>query len=255
VTRAGLQLGVGEPAINPAPRQMIRAALEAIARTQGTSADVEVTVAIPGGAALAAQTWNPRLGILGGLSVLGPTGNVHPDSCAAWIASIHRGIDVCLANRVALAAACTGSTSEAGVQRLYDLPDFAYIDMGDFAGGVLKYLRRNPIARLTIGGGFAKLAKLAAGHFDLHSSRSEIDRDALAGMLAELGATPDAVAAARQANTASEILAIAGTQGLPLADAVAAQARRQALTQVEGAVAVEVAIFDRGGALAGRAGF
>ena len=152
--------------------------------------DVEITVEVPGGEELARHTWNPRLGILGGISILGTTGVVHPYSCSAWIASIHRGIDVCRANGVEHAAACTGSTSEAAVQRLYGLPDHALIDMGDFAGGTLKYLRRHPIARLTIAGGFGKLSKLAGGAMDLHSGRSEVDREQLAGALLRLGGDP-----------------------------------------------------------------
>ena len=83
-------------------------------------ADVEITIAVPGGEELAKHTWNPRLGIVGGLSILGTTGIVHPYSCSAWIASIHRGIDVARANGLEHVAACTGSTSEAGVQRLYE---------------------------------------------------------------------------------------------------------------------------------------
>ncbi len=255
VTRPGLPLAVGEPAIYPAPRRMITAAIAAVAAAHGGGGDVEVTIAIPGGEALARRTWNPRLGIVGGLSVLGTTGVVHPYSCAAWIASIHRGIDVCRANGVTHAAACTGSTSEAGVRRLYDLPDIAIIDMGDFAGGTLKYLRRHPIPRLTIAGGFAKMAKLAEGRLDLHSGRGEVDRAALADDLAALGAPPGAVAAARHANTANEILAVAARLGLPLADRIAARARDHARAQVDGALAVEVAVFDRSGALVGRAGW
>jgi cobalt-precorrin-5B (C1)-methyltransferase len=255
VTKAGLPLAIGEPAINPVPRRLIAEAIAEVAAAHGVAADAEVTVSIPDGEDLARQTWNPRLGIVGGLSILGTTGIVHPYSCSAWIASIHRGIDVCLANRVAHAAACTGSTSEAGVRRLYDLPDIALIDMGDFAGGTLKYLRRHPLPRLTLAGGFAKIAKLAGGALDLHSGRSQIDRAALAGMLAELGADPALIGHAAAANTASEILAEATAAGLKLADHVAAEARARARALVGDNVAIEVAIFDRAGALVGRAGF
>src|SRR5690606_16010735 len=107
VTKPGLPLPVGEPAINPAPRAMITGAVSRLAAEHGAAGDVEVTIAIPGGAALAQRTWNPRLGIVGGLSILGTTGVVHPYSCSAWIASIHRGIDVCRANGITHAAACT----------------------------------------------------------------------------------------------------------------------------------------------------
>lgn len=163
VTLPGLPVAVGEPAINPGPRQMIGNALTTIAARAGTTADLQVTIAIPGGAELAERTLNGRLGIRGGLSILGTTGIVKPFSCAAWIHSLHRGVDVARASRFQHLAATTGSVSEAAVQRLYSLPDAALIDMGDFAGGLLKYLRTHPVPWLTLAGGFAKLAKLAQG--------------------------------------------------------------------------------------------
>ena len=173
VTRPGLQLAVGEPAINPAPREMICDTLREAAAEQGTaSPDLLVTISIPGGEQLAEKTMNARLGIIGGLSILGTTGIVVPYSCASWIHAIHRGIDVARAAGLAHIAAATGATSETAVQQLYGLPGHALIDMGDFVGGTLKYLRAHPVERITIAGGFAKLAKLAGGHLDLHSARS-----------------------------------------------------------------------------------
>jgi len=255
VTKPGLPIPIGEPAINPVPRAMMREALGEIASACGVSADVEVTVSVPNGAEIAKHTWNPRLGIVGGISILGTTGIVHPYSCSAWIASIHQGIDVCRANGVSHAAACTGSTSEAAIRHLYGLPDFAFIDMGDFAGGTLKYLKRHPLPRLTIAGGFAKLSKLADGAMDLHSGRSEIDREQLAAALCELGADEAVLAAARQANTANEILALARERDLPLGDAVARRARTQALEMLDGETAIEVIIIDRQGGIVGRADF
>ena len=255
VTKTGLPLSIGEPAINPVPRDMMRQALTEIASAQGVGADAEITVSVPGGAEIARHTWNPRLGILGGISILGTTGVVHPYSCSAWIASIHQGIDVCRANGVSHAAACTGSTSEAAMRRLYGLPDFAFIDMGDFAGGTLKYLKRHPLPRLTIAGGFAKLSKLADGAMDLHSGRSEIDREQLADALGELGADESILAATRQANTAGEILELARKQDLPLGDAIARRAKTQALNMLDGQTAIEVIIVDRQGEIVGRAAF
>src|SRR5262249_23014694 len=94
VTRPGLPVPPGEPAINPVPRRMIREAIEEIAAANGGAADAEVEISIPGGATLAAKTVNARLGIIGGLSILGTTGIVVPYSCSAWIHSIYSGIDV-----------------------------------------------------------------------------------------------------------------------------------------------------------------
>jgi cobalt-precorrin-5B (C1)-methyltransferase len=197
---------------------------------------------------------NARLGIVGGLSVLGTTGVVVPYSCASWIHAIHRGIDVARAAGLDHIAAATGVTSERAVQQLYGLPEHALIDMGDFAGGMLKYLRRHAVPRLTVAGGFAKLAKLADGHLDLHSSRSRVAGASLAGILAGLGATSDEVAAAAGSDSAAQILDIAGERRAPLAEAVARRAREVALATLSGDTAVEVAIVDRAGGFLARVG-
>ena len=209
VTKAGLPIPPGEPAINPVPRQMMR---QVIAELGGTG--VEIEISIPGGEALAQKTWNPRLGIVGGLSILGTTGIVNPFSCAAWIASIHRGIDVARAMGLRHVAGCTGSTSEDAVRNRYKLPLEAMLDMGDFAGGLLKYLRTHPVARITIGGGFGKISKLGQGALDLHSGRSQVDLEWLADQCPEL--PRHRVLAA---NTAQEVLEMAG--GIDLADRIA----------------------------------
>lgn len=253
VTLPGLPVAVGEPAINPGPRKLISKLVAEIAHDHGDSGDIEVTISIPGGEALAKKTANERLGIIGGLSVLGTTGIVVPFSCSAWIASIHRGIDVARAAGCEHVAASTGSTSERAVKNFYDMPAMALIEMGDFVGGTLKYLRRHPIPRVTLAGGFAKVSKLAAGHLNLHSKRSEVNLEELAGMLAARGAPGELVDQARGARAASRILQLAEGAALPLADDVADRARSFVLEQVDGKAAIEVLIFDRAGELVGRA--
>ena len=264
VTKPGLPVGVGEPAINPVPRRMMSEVIAELAELHGEPGSVEIEISVPGGAEMALKTWNPRLGIAGGISILGTTGVVIPYSCSAWIHSIHSGIDVARATGLSHVAGCTGSTSERAVQTLYGMIDGAMLDMGDFAGGMLKYLRRNPIPKLTIGGGFGKLSKLARGHLDLHSGRSQVDFDwlaeeagraAAAGELAG-GLSRELAGRMRGANTANEILALAREAGIPLAGRVAALARETAGKVLEGEpIEVEVLIFDREGGLAGRCGF
>jgi cobalt-precorrin-5B (C1)-methyltransferase len=225
-----------------------------VAHRYGGSGDVVVEVSIEDGAELARKTWNPRLGILGGLSVLGTTGVVVPYSCSSWIDSIRRGIDVARAAGREHVAGCTGSTSERTVQELYGLPEDALLDMGDFAGAVLKYLRRHPVPRLTVAGGIGKLAKLADGHLDLHSGRSQVSFASLADRVAGAGASPDLVAGVRGANTALDALRQCQAAGLPLGDLVAAGARETALGVLRGApVAVDVVVIDRAGTVVGQA--
>lgn len=242
VTMPGLPIPPGAPAINPVPRQMMGQVVDEMAEFYGQRPDVEIEVSVPGGRALALKTWNPRLGIEGGLSILGTTGIVRPFSCAAWIASIHRGIDVARANGMTHVAGCTGATSEASVQALYGLRDTAMLDMGDFAGGLLKYLRKHPVPRLTIGGGIGKLVKLSQGALDLHSGRSQVDFARLADLM-------DAPELAGM-NTALHCLQHLGA---PLAEAVASGAKDVIEQQLRGAeIAVDVVVIDRAGVIVGR---
>lgn len=249
VTLPGLPLEVGEPAINPMPRRFMREAIARVAAACGGSGDVVVEIAIEDGEELALRTWNPRLGIVGGLSVLGTTGVVVPYSCSAWIDSIRRGVDVARAMGLPHVAGATGSTSERAVAQLYDLPDQALLDMGDFAGAVLKYVRRHPVPRLTIAGGFAKLSKLAAGHLDLHSKRSQVDLRLLASLV------PSLESEVLGANTALHALELAQAAGLPLGDLVAARALATAVEVLgpSSGVAVDVVAVNRAGEIVGRA--
>ncbi|NKI40945.1 cobalt-precorrin-5B (C(1))-methyltransferase [Streptomyces physcomitrii] len=255
VTRPGLPLAVGEPAVNPVPRRMITEHLASVAARHRGSGDVRVEISVDHGEELARSTWNPRLGILGGLSILGTTGIVVPYSCSAWIDSIRRGVDVARAAGRTHVAGCTGSTSERTAAAVHDLPEDALLDMGDFAGAVLKYLRRHPVDRLTLCGGFAKLSKLAAGHLDLHSARSQVDKGFLAGLARHGGADAALAAAVAGANTGLEALQLCAAAGVPLGDLVAVTARDEALSVLRGApIAVDVLCIDRAGTVVGRSG-
>jgi cobalt-precorrin-5B (C1)-methyltransferase len=247
VTLPGLPLAVGEPAINLGPRTMIAAALGELEHEP----DLDVTLSIPGGEALAEKTMNARLGIIGGLSILGTSGIVVPYSCSAWIASIERGIDVARAAGLMHVAAATGRTSEAAVKRLHGLSDLALIDMGDFAGGVLKYLRRHPVPRLTLAGGIAKMAKLAEGHLDLHSARSRIGNAELSRRLVRLGASEPAQ---QLDSVATAMAALDPAQVAAFAIGIAQDAQGVARERLGPGVAVDVALFDRAGTLLAHAG-
>jgi cobalt-precorrin-5B (C1)-methyltransferase len=256
VTRPGLPVPPGEPAINPMPRQMIRDAIAEVAAAAGQPGDVEVEIAIPEGEALAAKTLNGRLGIVGGLSILGTTGIVVPYSCSAWIHSIHRGVDVARAMGLTHVAGATGAASEAAVQKLHALPETALIDMGDFVGGMLKYVRAHPVPRVTIAGGVAKMTKLAQGLLDLHSRRGAVDLAVLAALADSAGGSPALRERIVAANTAAEAFAHAQAEGIALGEAVARAAQATAMRVVAGReIAVEIVLFDRDGRLVGHAPF
>lgn len=251
VTKAGLPLSPGEAAINPIPREMMKTAIEEIARIHHIdlfSLNIHIEISIPNGEKIAQKTWNPKLGITGGLSILGTTGIVHPFSCAAWIHSIHRGIDVARAEGLSHIAGSTGSTSQAAVQTFHHLPDQALIDMGDFVGGLLKYLRNHPLPHLSIAGGFGKMCKFAQGFLDLHSARSQVDFDWLAKNLAEKGGSDNLINAAKQANTANEILQLAKIENIDIANFVAQNAHQTALGHLRGApIKCDILIVARNG--------
>lgn len=241
VTKPGLPIAVGEASINPIPREMMTGVVHELAAEYGEDPGIEITVSVPGGQELATKTWNPRLGIEGGISILGTTGIVRPFSCAAWIASIHRGIDVARADGLTHVAGCTGATSEAAVQKLYGLPDHAMLDMGDFAGGLLKYLARHPVDRITIGGGIGKMTKLAQGARDLHSKRSQVD---FAKLSEWVGLNLS------DANTALEAYERAGSL---LAARVAECAKAEASKFLEGTeIVLDTVVIDRSGNIIAR---
>ena len=253
VTRPGLPIPPGEPAINPVPRKMIAAS---VLEAAGESADIEVEISVPGGAEMAERTLNPRLGILGGISILGTTGIVIPYSCSSWIHSIHRGIDVARAMGFSHVSGATGNASELAAQKLHGLHEVQLIDMGDFVGGMLKYIRDHPVRQVTVAGGVAKMTKLAQGMLDVHSARGMADLDALAKVAEQAGASPDLAARMRSANTVAEAFSLAAGEGVPLGDAIARQAWATAAAVLKGKdIELELLVFNRDGALMGKKDF
>jgi cobalt-precorrin-5B (C1)-methyltransferase len=255
VTRAGLALAVGEPAINQVPRQMMREHLQRQALRYGYEQGFDVSVGVENGAALAQKTMNPRLGIIGGLSILGTSGIVRPYSCAAWIASIHQGIDVARANGVTHIAASTGNSSEAAIQQHYDLDEIALIEMGDFAGAVFKHLKKTPLTRLSICGGFGKISKLAGRNMDLNSRASSIDFKYLARIAVEQGGSARLAEQIVGANTSIEAFGLSKADGVDIVSAICAEARDFARDVAGEHTDIEVWAIDRQGEFVGHAGF
>lgn len=253
VTRPGLPIPPGEASINPVPRKMIAAA---IAEVAGEGADYEVEISVAGGEEMALRTLNPRLGILGGISILGTTGIVIPYSCSAWIHSIHRGVDVARAMGFDHVAGSTGNASEMAVQKFHDLHEVQLIDMGDFVGGMLKYIRAHPVPKVTIAGGVAKMTKLSQGLLDVHSNRGSADLEGLASVAAEAGADEALAARIRSANTVAEAFIEARKAGVGIGDAIAKAAWRTAAAALNDPdIALEILVFNREGELMGHAPF
>ncbi len=214
VTKLGLGLEVGAPAINPVPRRNITEMV--LAELAGSAhRGAAVTVSVPCGEEIARATLNARLGLLGGISILGTSGIVRPFSTAAWQASVVQAIDVARAEGLEHLVLTTGGRTERFAMALLpSLPETAFIQVGDDVGLGLRHSARRGAAQVTVVAMVGKLAKMAAGAMQTHVSRSQVDAEMLAALAAECGASPDLAEAIRHANTARHALDLAGAAGL-----------------------------------------
>ncbi|MCI5158613.1 MAG: cobalamin biosynthesis protein CbiD, partial [Candidatus Electrothrix sp. AUS1_2] len=210
VTKPGLPIPVGEPAVNPVPRRMIREAVaEAITDATGSLADpvnLAVTISVRDGEALAEKTLNRRLGIIGGLSILGTTGIVRPVSAKAWTDTIDASMKVARAAGLKQVILSTGRTSEAAVQKLLHLPQEAQVMMGDYLEYALKAAGRHGFSSIHLAGMWAKILKCALCIPQTHVRNGALEMEQAADLLGVLGLEQDSVALMKQANTAREIL-------------------------------------------------
>ncbi|HEY6008937.1 MAG TPA: cobalt-precorrin-5B (C(1))-methyltransferase [Geobacteraceae bacterium] len=223
VTKPGLAVAVGEWAINPVPRRMIRHAVNEVLAIRCLPVCIRVAITIPDGEELAKKTLNARLGIIGGLSILGTTGVVRPVSVAAWTDTIDAAIDVALACGSDTVVLATGRSSELVAQKILGagkgLQEEAFVMMGDHVGHALRACARRGVWRVVLAGQFGKFLKIACGHEQTHVSSSALDLETLAGWLEADPVLSSLAGTARSANTAREVLEGAGATG-PLAELV-----------------------------------
>lgn len=241
VTKPGLGLEVGKPAINPVPRRMIAAALAEV-----TATPLAVTFSVPGGDEMAARTSNARLGIVGGISILGTTGIVRPFSTAAYRASVTQQIDVAAAQGESVVVLATGSRSEKAAMRLRpDLPEVCFVEVGDFTGTALRRAAADGIGHVVLVAMAGKITKLAAGVMMTHFHRSQVDGELLASVARESGSPPEVVAAATETATARHFFETAMAHGdvAPL-QRVCALARAACQAHTGGKVGTEVVMVD-----------
>lgn len=248
VTKPGLGLEVGGPAINAGPRAQITAAVGEVFDLGAVGVDVEISV--PGGEKMARRTSNPRLGILGGISILGTTGIVRPFSTAAWRASVGQAIDVMDAQGATTVVLTTGGRTEKAARRLLpELPDVCFVEVGDFTGYALKRAATLGFARVVFVGMAGKLAKLAAGIMMTHWTRSKVDPMFLADLTREAGgdgALAGAVAASNTGRHAWELWEGAGLHAA--SDLLCQKVADNLSSYVGGALLVDCAIVDFEGA-------
>jgi len=201
VTKPGLGLELGAPAINPVPRTMITQSVgEAI---DLTTTGIQVTISVPDGERMARKTTNARLGIIGGISILGTTGIVRPFSTASWRASVEQAISVLAAQGEDTVVLCTGGRTEKGAMAMLpDLPEVCFVEVGDFTGAALRKAVEHQLNQVVFAGMAGKLTKLAAGVLMTHYTRSKVSLDLLADITLAVGGPQDLAEQVARANTA-----------------------------------------------------
>ncbi len=215
VTRPGLPVPPGEPAINPAPRKLIAETIQGVLAEAGLAErGVVVEISVPRGEELARKTFNPRLGIVGGISILGTTGIVVPYSTAAWLASVVQAIDVAVAQGCRQLVLTIGARGERFARQSHPLPEVAFIQIGPFFGDALRYCAQARVERAVLVSMIGKLAKFAAGHESVHSAAGAQDFGFLAGLAREAGAGPELIDEVGRANTAQEVSELVSRAGL-----------------------------------------
>jgi cobalt-precorrin-5B (C1)-methyltransferase len=255
VTQRGLELPVGQPAINPVPLRMIHRAVAEVLGNEQPDPGVEVTISVPNGEELARRTFNARIGIVGGISILGTTGIVRAMSTASWRASVLQAIDVAAANGVQHLVLTTGGRTEKFAQQLYPhLPEMAFIEMGIFTGDGVKRAAEKGVAKVSVCAMIGKLSKIAAGKMQTHVAGNQVDCAFLSEIVRELGAPPELAAAIASANTARHVQELIESAPFPqFFTKICELAAEECAALVPGKLTMEVVLFDFSGRVLGRA--
>lgn len=254
VTKPGLGLEIGKAAINPTPLKMLEQAVREVAGHELEKQGVDVVISVPNGEEIAKKTDNPRLGILGGISILGTTGLVLPYSTASFAASIRQGLDVATAMGADTVLLTTGGRSEDFAKELFKLPDHCFIQMGDFAGYSIKQCANKMTIRQVIIAGFiGKLTKMAMGIKQTHVAGSHIDMEFMARLAAECEAPPNVVEEIGSANTARHVSEIIKKNNIiSYYDHVCKRVSEQMHEHAKGKLQIEVVLFEFDGTVIGR---
>jgi len=252
VTKPGLGLEVGGPAINAVPRRNItEMVLEELAGSAWNGA--VVTISVPGGEEMAKKTTNARLGLLGGISILGTSGIVKPFSTAAYRASVVQAIDVARERGIEELVLTTGGKSELYAMKLHPhLPEDAFVQVGDFVGTGLRHCARRQARRAVVVGMMGKLSKMADGKMMTHAAGSEVNMELLSTLAGELGADDELCAAIRAANTARHVLELCAVRGLVgITSLVCRRVVEHGQAHAGGSLAVQAYLVDFDGKLLG----
>ncbi|TXC86002.1 cobalt-precorrin-5B (C(1))-methyltransferase [Metabacillus litoralis] len=257
VTKEGLPVPVGEAAINPVPRKMILETAESVLAEYGVTKGISIVISVPDGEKMAEKTLNKRLGIIGGISILGTRGTVIPFSSSAYMASIVQAISVARASNCEHVVITTGGRSEKYAMQQYpELPEEAFIEMGDFVGFTLKQCKRQGIKRVSLVGMMGKFSKVAQGVMMVHSKSAPVDFGFLAEVAKEIGVTDEQLLEQiKQANTASQVGDILYEHGYhSFFTQLCTYCCESGLKEIKGGLSIETSLYTMKGLLLGKAG-
>lgn len=249
VTKPGLAIPVGEHAINPTPREMIH---REVGRLLPENQGMEVMITVPNGEALAEKTFNPRLGILGGISILGTTGIVEPKSIDAYTTSLSLELDVLRASGSAKAALVLGYVGERFCKKALHLPDNSFVKIGDHVGFMLEQCEKKGIKEVLLVGHIGKLVKVANGQFNTHYRFGDRRIETIAHHARRCGAGPEVIEAILQETTAEATIGILREKGLvKVFDEIAREVVLKARKLVEGKLRVRCILLSLKGEVLG----
>jgi cobalt-precorrin-5B (C1)-methyltransferase len=253
VTKPGLGLEINKPAINPTPKKMITENLKKVGENILKQNGINVIISVPKGKELALKTDNPRLGIVGGISILGTSGIVIPYSTASFAASVRQNLDVSLAMGNDIVVLTTGGRSEEFAKKIVDLPEHSFVQMGDFSGYTIQQCAKKEIKKAYVAGFIGKFAKMAAGVKQTHVKGSKVDTNFLASLSKKCGAKENIVEKIKNANTARHVQEIVLENKIDgFFDEICSQVYIQMRKHSEEKVPIEVILFDFDGKVLGR---
>jgi cobalt-precorrin-5B (C1)-methyltransferase len=253
VTKPGLGLELNKPAINPTPKKMIIENVNEIAKNVLQKNGIRIVISVPKGKELALKTDNPRLGILGGISILGTSGIVIPYSTASFAAAIRQSLDVSMAMGNDTVVLSTGGRSEEFAKKIVELPEHSFVQMGDFSGYTIQQCAKKKIKKAYVVGFIGKLAKMAAGVKQTHVKGSKVDMKLLAEIAQSCNADSKTVEQIRKANTARHVQEIVIENKVDgFFDKVCNLVYKHMRAHSEQQVPIDVILFDFDGKVLGR---
>ncbi|MDI1496018.1 MAG: cobalt-precorrin-6A synthase [Cenarchaeum symbiont of Oopsacas minuta] len=255
VTKPGLGLEIDTHAINPIPQKMIKQNVQDAGKELLHNTGVLITISVPKGEEIAVKTDNPRLGIIGGISILGTSGIVTPFSTASYAAAIRQNIEVARAMNEDTVVLTTGGRSEEYAMNIIKLEDHCFVQMGDFSGYAVRECAKNGITIAYVMGFVGKLAKMAAGIKQTHVKGSKVDMEMLAEIAQKCGANEKTIKTIRKANTARHVLEIVqGDKIKGFFDKICHMVQDRMVEHSDDKVEIRVILFDFDGTVLGRYG-